>query len=166
MPAVPFATGCSARIVGWDMPHLGLFHLVTQGEQVFRILEQWTAKSGLVRLRSNSEDRSTTVAAAGGIRWPRAGAGKDHGEGRRRALPVTAAAGRCGLGRVSPGRKFCRWKPDTKQRLAGGARSGRCTERGEALPGVTSSRALKLGPIRAERGPTLLRATLSGRTVL
>lgn len=47
--AVPHAVGCTARIAEWDMPHLGLFHLVTHGESVFRILEQWTAKSGLVQ---------------------------------------------------------------------------------------------------------------------
>jgi Lon protease-like protein len=47
--AVPHAVGCTARIAEWDMPHLGLFHLVTTGESVFRILEQWTAKSGLVQ---------------------------------------------------------------------------------------------------------------------
>lgn len=47
--AVPHAVGCTARIAEWDMPHLGLFHLVTHGETVFRILEQWTAKSGLVQ---------------------------------------------------------------------------------------------------------------------
>jgi uncharacterized protein len=58
VPAVPFATGCSARIAEWDMPHLGLFHLVTHGEQVFRILEQWTAKSGLVQAQVELEDRS------------------------------------------------------------------------------------------------------------
>jgi Lon protease-like protein len=47
--AIPHAVGCTARIAEWDMPHLGLFHLVTHGETVFRILEQWTAKSGLVQ---------------------------------------------------------------------------------------------------------------------
>lgn len=47
--AVPHAVGCTARIVEWDMPHLGLFHLSTHGDRVFRVLEQWTAKSGLVQ---------------------------------------------------------------------------------------------------------------------
>ena len=31
------------------MPHLGLFHLMTQGETVFRILEQWHTKTGLIQ---------------------------------------------------------------------------------------------------------------------
>jgi Lon protease-like protein len=48
-PAIPYAIGCTARIAQWDMPHLGLFHLVTHGERVLRILEQWTTKSGLVQ---------------------------------------------------------------------------------------------------------------------
>ena len=48
-PAVPWDTGCTARIAQWDMPHLGLFHLITQGDAVFRILEQWHTKSGLIQ---------------------------------------------------------------------------------------------------------------------
>ena len=48
-PAVPWDTGCTARITQWDMPHLGLFHLITQGDAVFRILEQWHTKSGLIQ---------------------------------------------------------------------------------------------------------------------
>lgn len=47
-PAVPYDTGCTARVAEWDMPHLGMFHLVVQGEAVFRIQEQWTTKSGLL----------------------------------------------------------------------------------------------------------------------
>ncbi len=54
--AVPHAVGCTARIAEWDMPHLGLFHLVTHGESVFRILEQWTAKSGLVQAQVELDD--------------------------------------------------------------------------------------------------------------
>jgi uncharacterized protein len=61
LPAVPFAIGCSARIAEWDMPHLGVFHLVTQGEQVFRILEQWTAKSGLIQAQVELEERSALL---------------------------------------------------------------------------------------------------------
>ena len=54
--AVPYAVGCTARIAQWDMPHLGVFHLVTHGESVFRILEQWTAKSGLVQAQVELDD--------------------------------------------------------------------------------------------------------------
>lgn len=54
--AVPHAVGCTARIVEWDMPHLGLFHLHTRGESVFRILEQWTSKNGLVQAHVELDD--------------------------------------------------------------------------------------------------------------
>jgi Lon protease-like protein len=54
--AVPYPVGCTARITQWDMPHLGLFHLVTHGESVFRILEQWTAKNGLVQAQVELDD--------------------------------------------------------------------------------------------------------------
>ena len=55
--AVPHSIGCTARIAEWDMPHLGLFHLVTHGESVFRILEQWTSKNGLVQAQVELEDQ-------------------------------------------------------------------------------------------------------------
>jgi Lon protease-like protein len=47
-PALPYPVGCSARIAEWDMPHLGMFHLLCQGESVFRIVEHWTGKNGLI----------------------------------------------------------------------------------------------------------------------
>ena len=47
-PAVPHAIGCTALIQQWDMPHLGLFHLLCRGESVFRIVEHWAAKNGLL----------------------------------------------------------------------------------------------------------------------
>jgi len=59
--AVPHSIGCTARIAEWDMPHLGLFHLVTHGESVFRILEQWTSKSGLVQAQVELEDQRPSL---------------------------------------------------------------------------------------------------------
>jgi hypothetical protein len=47
-PAVPYPIGCTALIREWDMPHLGLFHLLCRGESVFRIAEHWAAKNGLL----------------------------------------------------------------------------------------------------------------------
>jgi uncharacterized protein len=47
-PAVPHTVGCTAHILRWDMPHLGLFHLMTEGGSVFRILEQWSSRTGLL----------------------------------------------------------------------------------------------------------------------
>jgi len=55
-PAVPHDIGCTARITEWDMPHLGLFQLLTQGEKVFRIQEQWTTKTGLVQAQVQLEN--------------------------------------------------------------------------------------------------------------
>ncbi|MGH9886064.1 MAG: LON peptidase substrate-binding domain-containing protein, partial [bacterium] len=48
-PAVPAQIGCSALIVEWDMPHLGVFHLRTRGQVPFRILQHTTQSDGLVR---------------------------------------------------------------------------------------------------------------------
>lgn len=50
-PAVPYETGCSARIVRWDMPHTGVFHLTVKGDSIFRINESWTEKDGLRRAK-------------------------------------------------------------------------------------------------------------------
>jgi Lon protease-like protein len=47
-PAVPESVGCLARIVHWDMPQLGLFHLSAQGTHRFRIRETRVARDGLV----------------------------------------------------------------------------------------------------------------------
>lgn len=49
LPAVPEQIGCTALIAQWDMPHLGVFHLQTRGQQPFRILRQSTQSDGLIR---------------------------------------------------------------------------------------------------------------------
>jgi len=54
-PAVPHTVGCSAHILRWDMPHLGLFHLMTEGGRVFRILEQWSSRTGLLHAQVELE---------------------------------------------------------------------------------------------------------------
>ena len=46
-PAVPENVGCLARIGAWDMPQLGLLHVVAHGEQRFRILERRVQRGGL-----------------------------------------------------------------------------------------------------------------------
>ncbi len=61
-PAMPHAVGCTARIVRWDMPHLGLFHLVTEGVNVFRIQEQWSNRSGLVYAHVELEQAAAPMA--------------------------------------------------------------------------------------------------------
>lgn len=47
-PAVPETVGCLARIAQWDMPQLGLFHLVAHGTERFRILDTRVARDGLI----------------------------------------------------------------------------------------------------------------------
>jgi hypothetical protein len=47
--AVPETTGCTATILDWEMPHLGVFHLRTRGQQPFRIIEHRVQKDGLIR---------------------------------------------------------------------------------------------------------------------
>lgn len=46
-PALPEEVGCTARIVEWDMPQLGLLQVVARGEQRFRILERRVQADGL-----------------------------------------------------------------------------------------------------------------------
>jgi Lon protease-like protein len=48
-PALPEAVGCTAMIAEWEMPHLGVFHLKAKGQQPFRIRNQTTQPSGLIR---------------------------------------------------------------------------------------------------------------------
>jgi Lon protease-like protein len=47
-PAVPETIGCLAKIETWDMPQLGLFHLVARGGARFRLLDSQAAKNGLI----------------------------------------------------------------------------------------------------------------------
>jgi Lon protease-like protein len=47
-PAVPEEIGCLARITQWDMPQLGMFQLLTEGTQRFRILQSNVRKNGLI----------------------------------------------------------------------------------------------------------------------
>jgi Lon protease-like protein len=47
-PAVPQAVGCLATIEQWDMPQMGLFHLIARGGDRFRLLDSRAAKNGLI----------------------------------------------------------------------------------------------------------------------
>ena len=61
-PAVPHTVGCTARILRWDVPHLGLFHLVTEGGNIFRVLEQWVSRTGLVSAHIELDEPAPAVA--------------------------------------------------------------------------------------------------------
>lgn len=41
--------GCSARIIDWEMPHPGLFHLNCVGELVFHVVDSHVEDNGLIR---------------------------------------------------------------------------------------------------------------------
>jgi Lon protease-like protein len=61
-PAVPQEIGCLARITQWDMPHLGVFHLLTEGTQRFRIMHSNAGKSGLISAAIEILPDDSTVA--------------------------------------------------------------------------------------------------------
>jgi Lon protease-like protein len=48
-PALPEDVGCTARIVEWDMPQLGLLEVVARGERRFRIRSRHVQPDGLAR---------------------------------------------------------------------------------------------------------------------
>jgi Lon protease-like protein len=48
-PATCQEVGCIASITDWEMPQLGIFHLLTEGGDKARIVRQWTEANGLVR---------------------------------------------------------------------------------------------------------------------
>jgi Lon protease-like protein len=61
-PAVPEEIGCLARITQWDMPQLGVFQLLTEGIQRFRILHSSVAKNGLISATVETLPNDTKVA--------------------------------------------------------------------------------------------------------
>ena len=50
-PALPEAVGCTARIIEWDMPQLGLLQVVARGERRLRILARRVQSDGLALAR-------------------------------------------------------------------------------------------------------------------
>ena len=61
-PAVPEEIGCLARITQWDMPQLGVFQLLTEGIQRFRILHSSVARNGLISATVERLPGDTEVA--------------------------------------------------------------------------------------------------------
>jgi Lon protease-like protein len=68
-PATPYDIGTLAKIVEWDMPQLGLFHIVASGEARFRILARRVQANGLQRARVEVLDpeRDAPVAPAANL---------------------------------------------------------------------------------------------------
>lgn len=50
-PAVPEPVGCLATIAEWEMPQLGMFHLIARGGERFRLGESRAAANGLLTAR-------------------------------------------------------------------------------------------------------------------
>ena len=67
-PATPFDVGCIAKIVHWDMPQLGILHIVAQGEIRFRVMTHRSQADGLlvgeVMTIDNDEPQSIAPAFA------------------------------------------------------------------------------------------------------
>ena len=61
-PAVPEEIGCLARITQWDMPQLGVFHLLTEGTQRFRIRQSSVGKMGLISATVETLPNDSAVA--------------------------------------------------------------------------------------------------------
>jgi Lon protease-like protein len=47
-PAVPERVGCLARIENWEMPQVGMFHLIARGGDRFRLHDTQVAANGLM----------------------------------------------------------------------------------------------------------------------
>jgi Lon protease-like protein len=61
-PALPHDVGTLARIASWDMPQLGVLHVMCRGEQRFRILSRRTESSGLQRADIEVSEPTKPVA--------------------------------------------------------------------------------------------------------
>jgi Lon protease-like protein len=65
-PAVPYEVGTFAHIAQWDMPQLGMLHVVAEGAARFRIRERRVQRDGLARatLERLAEEADGPIAAA------------------------------------------------------------------------------------------------------
>ena len=68
--ALPEPVGCLATIAQWDMPQLGLFHLVARGGQRFRVRETRIAANQLI----SASGRAAAAPIPRAARWIRCAA--------------------------------------------------------------------------------------------
>jgi uncharacterized protein len=63
-PASPFDIGCSAKIIHWDMPQLGILHIVAQGGERFRVINHRSLADGLLigEVETIANDEPQTIA--------------------------------------------------------------------------------------------------------
>lgn len=67
-PAVPFAVGTEVRIVEWDMPQTGMFHIVVEGLERY-VARSWAAEdSGLLIGEVDSVSRERACAVPDDLR--------------------------------------------------------------------------------------------------
>jgi Lon protease-like protein len=66
-PAIPAPVGTLVRIVQWDMPQLGLLHVVAQGERRFRVRDRQVQKNGLTVANVEILPEETDAAVAPGV---------------------------------------------------------------------------------------------------
>jgi len=67
-PALPQTVGCAATIAHWDMPQLGVFHLLARGRGRFRIVETAVAANGLITAAVDALPEEVPAAADPGCR--------------------------------------------------------------------------------------------------
>lgn len=62
-PATPFEVGCIARIIHWDMPQLGILHVVAQGRERFRVVRHRGQADGLLigEVQTIANDEPQTI---------------------------------------------------------------------------------------------------------
>lgn len=63
-PALAHEVGCLARIEQWEVPQLGLFHLLTMGTRRFRIVQSSPRKDGLITAEVDSLPEDPDIAPA------------------------------------------------------------------------------------------------------
>jgi Lon protease-like protein len=68
-PALPEDIGCTARLVEWDMPQLGVLQVVARGERRFRILGRRVQPDGLAlaEIELLDEARDAPIDAQGDL---------------------------------------------------------------------------------------------------
>jgi hypothetical protein len=68
-PALPEDIGCTARLVEWDMPQLGVLQVVARGERRFRILGRRVQPDGLAlaEIELLEEARDAPIDAQGDL---------------------------------------------------------------------------------------------------
>ena len=62
--ATPFEVGCIAKIIHWDLPQIGILHIVAQGGERFRLLNHRHQAVGLLigEVKTLANEEPQTIA--------------------------------------------------------------------------------------------------------